>query len=202
MKSFWADLRRSGSIRDRECSFRNRNGKLFTILLSSEVIQLNGVPHMLSMALDITGRKQSEAGLRASEARLRESEARFQVAFQASPVFINILRMTDATYVWANDAFVNRLGYSREEVLGHPSSEFGLWENPAEQEAAWTEMRNGGSVRQRECRWRNRQGEPLYDSAFSRNDQVQWRTSHSFRPPSTITLRKRAGGELLKSAGT
>src|SRR6185369_8634109 len=115
--------RRFGSIRERECRFRNRSGKLFTMLLSSEIIQLNDVPHMLSLALDITGRKQMEAELRASEARLRESEARFSVAFQASPVFISILRMSDRRYVLANDAFLHWLGYAREEVLGRTSAE-------------------------------------------------------------------------------
>src|SRR5207247_10088684 len=117
----WAVRRGTGSIRERECRFRSRAGRPFTMLMSSEVIQLNHVPHMFSMALDITERHQSEAELRASEARLRESEARFSVAFQASPIFINILRMSDRKYVWANDAFVNRLGYPREEVLGRTS---------------------------------------------------------------------------------
>src|SRR5678809_366890 len=82
-------------------------GRLFTMLLSSEVIQLNRVPHMLTLGLDITQRKQAEAELRASEARLRESEARFSVAFQASPVFITILTMKEGRYVLANDAFLN-----------------------------------------------------------------------------------------------
>src|SRR5204863_223428 len=82
--------------------------------------------------IDNTERKRAEAELKASEARLRESEARFSIAFQASPVFINILRMSDCQYVWANDAFVNRLGYSREEVLGRSSAQFGMWENPQE----------------------------------------------------------------------
>jgi len=57
---FWADLRHAGSIHERECRFRNRDGRLFTMLLSSEVIQLNRVPHMLSLGLDITQRKQAE----------------------------------------------------------------------------------------------------------------------------------------------
>jgi PAS domain S-box-containing protein len=124
-EAFWTDLRGTGSIRERECRFRNRNGRLFTMLLSSEVIQLNHVPHMLAMALDITERKQTEAELRASEARLRESEARFSIAFQASPVFISILQMSEGRYVLANDAFVNWLGCPREEVLGRTSAEFG-----------------------------------------------------------------------------
>ena len=90
------------------------------MLLSSELIELSHVPHMLAMALDITERKQTEAELRASEARLRESEARFSVAFQSSPIFIAILRMSDGRFVLVNDAFVNWAGHSREEILGLP----------------------------------------------------------------------------------
>ncbi|HUR45370.1 MAG TPA: PAS domain S-box protein, partial [Candidatus Saccharimonadales bacterium] len=100
-EAFWAELRNTGSIRARECRFRNKIGDRFVILLSSEVIQVNRVPHMLSMGLDITERKQTEAELRASEARLRESEARFSAAFDASPVFIGIMRVSDEKYVLA-----------------------------------------------------------------------------------------------------
>jgi len=87
--------------------------------------------------------------LRASEGLLRESEARFSVAFQASPVFIGILRMSDGAYVLANDAFVSWLGYSREEVIGHTSADFRMWENSDERETALGDMRNLGSIRQR-----------------------------------------------------
>jgi PAS domain S-box-containing protein len=197
-EAFWADLRRTGSIRERECRFRNRAGRPFTMLMSSEVIQLNHVPHMFSMALDITERHQAEAELRASEARLRESEARFSVAFQASPVFINILRMSDQRYVWANDAFVNRLGYPREEVLGRTSAEFGMWENPEERELAWTDMCRVGSIRQRECCWLDCHGEPftilLSAEIIKFND-----TPHILSLALDITQRKRAERELLKS---
>jgi PAS domain S-box-containing protein len=56
-EAFWAELRRTGSIRERECRFRNRSEGSARCWRNSAVIQLNGVPHMLAMAVDITGRK-------------------------------------------------------------------------------------------------------------------------------------------------
>jgi len=128
------------------------------MLLSSEVIQLNRVPHILSLALDITERQQTEAELRASEARLRESEARFSAAFEASPVFTIVLRMSDEKSVLANDALLNWAGCTREEVLDRSCAELGIWEDLAERRLVWETLRSIGSIRQRECRWRNRHG--------------------------------------------
>ncbi len=194
----WKEIRTSGSVRQRECRWRNCRGELFTILLSVETITLGNQRHVLSLALDISQRKQAELELRASEARLRESEARFSVAFEASPIFINILRMSDRKYVWANDAFVNRLGYPREEVLGRTSAEFGMWANPEERDLAWNTMCTVGSIRQRECRWLDRSGVPftilLSAEIIKFND-----TPHVLSLALDITQRKRAEEELLKT---
>jgi PAS domain S-box-containing protein len=168
------------------------------MLLSSEVIQLNRVPHMLSLGLDITERKQAEAELQASEARLRESEALFSVAFQASPVFINMIRMSDGAYVLANDAFLNWLGYAREEVIGHTSAELGMWESPADREQAWKDMRSIGSIRQRECRWLNRRGQPFTILLSAETIQLNG-TPHILSLALDITQRKWAEVELLKT---
>jgi PAS domain S-box-containing protein len=197
-EAYWAELRRTGSIRARECRFRNRMGRLRTMLLSSEVIQLSRVPHMLTLALDITERKQTEAELQASEARLRESEARFSAAFQASPVFITILSTNEGRYVLANDVFVKWLGCPREEVIGRTSAEFGLWENLEERDSALNDMRTIGSIRQREVRWRNRSGERL-DILLSAETIKLNDTPHILSFAQDITQRKRAEGELLKT---
>ncbi len=70
--AFWADLRRDGSLRERECRFRDRDGRRFIMLASADLIQLNDVPHMLAMALDITERKQAEVEILKTLAREKE----------------------------------------------------------------------------------------------------------------------------------
>jgi PAS domain S-box-containing protein len=129
---------------------------------------------------------------------LAESEARFSVAFQASPVFIGILRMSDGRYVLANDAFLHWLGCPREEVLGRTSAEFGLWENLAERDSALDDMRTVGSIRQREVRWLNRRGEAR-TVLLSAESITLNHTPHILSFAQDITQRKRAEGELLKT---
>ena len=186
-QAFWNDLRRTGSIRQRECCFRNRAGRQFTMLTSAQVIQLNHVPHMLGMALDITERKRAQDAL-------AESEARFSVAFQASPIFISILRMSDGRYVLANDAFLNWLGCPREEVLGRTSAEFGLWENLDERDSALSDMRTVGSIRQREVRWRNRHGERFTILLSAETHQTQRHTAHPLLRPGHHPAKASRGG--------
>jgi PAS domain S-box-containing protein len=199
-EAYWAELRREGSIRARECRFRNSSGRQFTMLLSSEVIQLNRVPHMLTLGLDITERKQNEAELRASEARLRESEARFSAAFEASPIFISMMRMSDEKYVLANEAFVNWLGCARAEVLGRTSAELGIWEDLADRGLSWDALRGVGSIRQRECRWRNRRGQVFTILLSAETIKVN-NVPHILSMAQDITQRKQAEVEMLKALG-
>jgi len=192
------DMRSLGSIRQRECRWLNRRGEHFTVLLSAETIHVNDTPHMLVMALDITERKQAEAELRESEAQLRESETRFSVAFQASPVFISIFRMSDQKFVLVNDALVNWMGCSREEMLGRTTVELEMWQDNADRDLVWKELRDVGSIRQRECRLRNRRGERFTILLSAETIKLN-NTPHILSLAQDITQRKRAEEELLKT---
>jgi PAS domain S-box-containing protein len=197
-EAFWIDLNRNGSLRERECRFRDRSGRRFIMLASADLIQLNDVPHLLAMALDITERKRVEAELRAGEAQLRESEGRFSAAFQASPIFIGILRTNDGKFVLANDALVNWLGCPREEALGQTCAALGMWENISDRALVWEELAAVGRIRQKECRWRNRRGE-LFTVLLSADTITIGHTPHVLLLALDITQRKQAEVEILKA---
>jgi PAS domain S-box-containing protein len=196
--TFWEDLRRTGSIRSRECRFRNRSGRSYTMLLSSEVIQISGVPHVLTLGLDITERKQTEAELRASETRLRESEARFSAAFHSSPIITGITRASDGKFVLVNDAAVDWLGYSREEILGRTAVELGLWEDPAARERLRETIRSSRSARELECRLKNRHGKVSTMLASGVNIVIDG-VDHLLVMMVDISQRKQAEAELQRT---
>ena len=60
---FLGDLMGKGSMREVECQFRTRPGKVRTMLVSAEIIEVNREPHMLGFCFDVTERKQAEAEL-------------------------------------------------------------------------------------------------------------------------------------------
>jgi len=148
----------SGGSARFEWMSRTPQGKEVPLEVALTRIQWSGRQVIQAFVTDISERKKAEDEVRASEARLRESEARFSEVFHASPIITAISRASDGKFVMANDAFLNWTGYSRDEVLGHTATELGVWESPAERQRFWDEVRASGSIRERECGFRNRRG--------------------------------------------
>jgi PAS domain S-box-containing protein len=161
-------------------------------------IQWSGRQVIQALINDIGERKKAEAGLRASEARLRESEARFSAAFEASPVFIIMMRRSDGKSVLANDTFLNWLGCAREEVLGRSCAELGVWEDPCDRSLLWENLSAIGSIRQRECRWRNRRGQ-VFTILLSAETIKLDNVPHVLIMALDITQRKQAEVEVVKA---
>lgn len=90
---------------------------------------------------------------------MRESEARFSTIFHASPIGINLFRISDGCSVNANDAFLELIGYPREELIGHSAAEFDLFVD-TEARRAWLEtLRSTGKVRGVDAQLRRKSGE-------------------------------------------
>ena len=59
-----------------------------------------------------------------------ENDQRFSKAFHNNPSIIGISRLKDGKYLDFNSTFERKTGYSREEAIGHTSTELGLDVNP------------------------------------------------------------------------
>jgi len=133
-----------------------------------------------------------------AQTALAESEARFSAAFQASPIFIAIARLSDERFVLANDAFLRWAGYAQDEILGRKTTEFSVWERPEDREAFWADLRRVGSIRERECRFRNRSGK--LSTMLMSSEVIQLNdVPHVLCLALDITARKQAEAEMLKA---
>jgi PAS domain S-box-containing protein len=76
-----------------------------------------------------------------------KSEQRFYTVFYSSPTPQNITNVETGQIVEVNAAYCQLLGYAPEELLGHTSTELGLWVDPDVRQKIAENMRANGSMR-------------------------------------------------------
>lgn len=70
-----------------------------------------------------------------AERELRDSEQRLARLFTSSPVPFSVTRIRDQKILEVNDAYVDMLGYSAEEIIGHTVKELDIWVSSEERHA-------------------------------------------------------------------
>ena len=108
-------LIKDGEVINLEATFRMKDGDIRYGLMSASIIELDGVPHILSITRDITDRKRAEKAL-------KESENKYRLLADNVNDVIFVLDM-NLNYTYVSPSVKMLRGYEPEEVLKQPSLE-------------------------------------------------------------------------------
>jgi PAS domain S-box-containing protein len=108
-------VRAEGMVR-REDMHRRKDGSVFPVELSVRRAAEDGQVSYLAVVRDVSERHQAEA-------QLRGSEERFRVLYEHAPLGYQSLS-AEGRLLEVNQAWLDMLGYSREEVLGREFGDF------------------------------------------------------------------------------
>ena len=113
-------LHAQGSVRDFQARIRLRNGDIRVGQLSSEMVEIGGRSHNVTVLRDVTEKLRAERAL-------RESEEKFSKAFRASPDAISISDLSTGRFLDVNEGYEQLSGYKWAELIGRTSAELGIW---------------------------------------------------------------------------
>ena len=128
-----------------------RDGSVIPVEINAQQITWDGQPAVMGICRDISERKLMEDAL-------RESEEKFRLTFSASPDSVNINRLDDGLCVDINEGFTRLTGYTREDVIGRSSLEFGIWHDPADRQKLVQGLREKGFYNNLEAQFRTKDG--------------------------------------------
>jgi diguanylate cyclase (GGDEF)-like protein/PAS domain S-box-containing protein len=143
-------IRKDGSI---------TNTKLTVSLLRDR----EGWPsHLLAYVEDINGRKPVETSIVHNGQVDHKDEERYRSTFQNSPDAVLIARLTDGSIIDANPAFVDVMGFERNEVIGRTSMEIDMWADEGDRAKLSDVLQENAGCRDLEVRLRRKNGEVFW----------------------------------------
>ncbi len=104
-----------------------------------------------SATVDLTARKIAEDAL-------RRSEEKFAKAFRGNTSAMAITRLSDGVSIDVNNRYLEMTGFAREQVIGRPTAELGIWRAAADRDAFVSRLRDTGEVRNAEYQFRRPDG--------------------------------------------
>ncbi len=189
----------NGSVRDLEVGLRSKSGEVKTVLMSAEVITLNGRQCLLTLSNDITGRKHAEEAL-------REKERFIQSLIDAVPAGIYIYDLKERRTLFNNPRMASLLGYTSDELTAMGSDFLPLLLHPEDRRrvpAHFETLREApdGSVLESEYRLKHRDSQWRWfvsrEMVFMRD--ADGRPSQILGAAQEITERKLAEEDLQRA---
>lgn len=173
-----------GRIRHKDGSWRTLEGVL-TNLLHDPLLRC-----IVNNYRDITESIEAETAL-------RESEEKFKRAFRSNPNSMSITTLDEGIFLDVNDAFLRATGYTREDLIGHPSTDTS-WVNKEERSRMLHTLREQGRVDGMEAGFRTKGGKTLFSSLSAVLIEIGG-AQCILTTSQDITERKRAAEKLRRS---
>ena len=147
-----------------EKPYLRKNGTITWIRLTASIRRdRNGQPlHLVTFIADINARKAAEARLAAAMEALQISEARYRTVFQTSRDALSISNLSDGRYMEVNQAFLDLLGFEREELIGRTVGSLGIWVDLKDRENIVELLRQNSSLRDEKARLRKKNGDVFW----------------------------------------
>lgn len=114
-----------------------------------------------------------------AQATLQASERRLALLFQDSPAALAVIG-DDGLYHDVNRSWLRLFGYAPERVVGHGSTEFGLFVSALDRDRLYETLRRDGAVDELEIALRRSDGEVLNCVASGRTLDLEGQRSYLF----------------------
>jgi diguanylate cyclase (GGDEF)-like protein/PAS domain S-box-containing protein len=105
--------------------------------------------------------KQVLFGVSKDISRLKLSEEKFSKAFHSNAALMALSQAQSGAFIDVNEAFLQTLGYSREDVIGHSARELGIFIDPDIRNKILM-LETNGQIRNIELQVRTKSGQVLY----------------------------------------
>lgn len=182
-------LREGATIPQMQAQLRLADGGSKQVIVAGQPLELNDDACMLFSFVDMEPRHKAEIAL-------RQSEERFAKAFGLSPVPILLCAAADQVVLDVNEAFLETLGYPREDVQDKTIAEIDFIHDKGARTTLFTALEKTGSLDRIDVRVRRKDAE-LIDCAISA-DTVNIQDSPCYLLVlMDITERKRTELELV-----
>ncbi|HET6557362.1 MAG TPA: PAS domain S-box protein, partial [Prolixibacteraceae bacterium] len=111
-----SQLKEKGYCNNLETVGRKKNGALFHVSITTSILTIDQVPHIVGVIRDITEQKLAALAMIHAKEKIEESEIRFKAISEQAMDGITLADL-DGNFIFANKAFCKMTGYSEEEVL-------------------------------------------------------------------------------------
>ncbi|MGH8014306.1 MAG: PAS domain S-box protein [Candidatus Binataceae bacterium] len=175
-----------GIIHNYEAMLRGKGGVVRPFLISTNMIEVDGQPCVVSFTRDITQIKQTQSDLmeareelknrvealrrnqerlhaevaerKVAELRAQQSEAALRRIFETSPDAIAVTSSSEARLLHFNDEFVRISGFNRNELEGRLVRDLPIWVHREQQREYQGRLDRDGAVRNLEVDLRSKNG--------------------------------------------